>query len=107
MLNTVDIRNENDIELAMRVQTDIKNPNGEFYTDLNGFQVCLLNYKTNVEVFLPSIKCSFADSEVRMHLTVAAIHSLLCGFDFRFRSARRYRSCPSRQTFTPCRQWLS
>ena len=40
--NTVDIRNENDIELAMRMVTNIQNENGEFYTDLNGFQVCLM-----------------------------------------------------------------
>lgn len=37
--NTVDIRNENDIELAMRIQTNIRNENSEFYTDLNGFQM--------------------------------------------------------------------
>ena len=40
--NTVDIRNEIDAELAMRIVTNIQNENGEFYTDLNGFQVRLM-----------------------------------------------------------------
>jgi len=38
VLNLVDIRGESNYELAMRLQTSVANGNGEFYTDLNGFQ---------------------------------------------------------------------
>jgi len=38
VLNLVDIRGESNYELAMRLQTSVANDDGEFYTDLNGFQ---------------------------------------------------------------------
>lgn len=37
--NLVDIRNEHNFEIAMKLSTSIKNQE-TFYTDLNGFQVC-------------------------------------------------------------------
>jgi alpha-mannosidase II len=37
--NLVDIRRESNYELAMRLQTNINNADGELYTDLNGFQM--------------------------------------------------------------------
>lgn len=37
--NTVDIRHSTNTELAMRIESDVVNSNGEFFTDLNGFQV--------------------------------------------------------------------
>ena len=37
--NTVDIRHSTNIELAVRIESDVVNSNGEFFTDLNGFQV--------------------------------------------------------------------
>lgn len=37
--NLVDIRSQANFELAMRISTDIANPERIFYTDLNGFQV--------------------------------------------------------------------
>ncbi|XP_074661224.1 alpha-mannosidase 2-like [Tubulanus polymorphus] len=39
LYNIVDIRRTTNYELAMRVHTDVKNNDGEFYTDLNGFQI--------------------------------------------------------------------
>ena len=38
--NLVDIRDEMNFELGMKVSTDIKNKDREFCSDLNGFQVC-------------------------------------------------------------------
>ena len=38
ILNLVDIRDESNYELAMRLQTSVANDDNEFYTDLNGFQ---------------------------------------------------------------------
>lgn len=40
--NLVDIRQEMNYELSMRVITEVKN-NDIFYTDLNGFQVNIIN----------------------------------------------------------------
>lgn len=37
--NIVDIRDLSNQELVMRVSTNVQNKHGEFYTDLNGFQV--------------------------------------------------------------------
>lgn len=37
--NVVDIRLWNNTELVWRLETDILNHDGTFYTDLNGFQV--------------------------------------------------------------------
>lgn len=37
--NIVDIRSEQNYELAMRIVTDVQNEDNEYYTDLNGFQV--------------------------------------------------------------------
>ena len=37
--NIVDLRGEMNREIIMRVTTDIKNPERQFYSDLNGFQV--------------------------------------------------------------------
>ena len=37
--NIVDIRDMSNKELVMRLVTNIKNPQKEFYTDLNGLQV--------------------------------------------------------------------
>ena len=39
MFNLVDIRNEINFELAVRISTDVQNTEGELFTDLNGFQV--------------------------------------------------------------------
>lgn len=39
IINLVDIRDQNNYELAMRIQSSVQNPDGEFFTDLNGFQV--------------------------------------------------------------------
>ena len=47
--NLVDIQAQSNYELAMRLNTDVQNPNKEFYTDLNGYQV------TRVIVLLQSI----------------------------------------------------
>lgn len=38
--NIVDIRQESNAELSMRVVTDVDNKDNEFFTDLNGYQVC-------------------------------------------------------------------
>lgn len=38
IVNLVDIKNENNYELAMRITSDVMNKD-EFYTDLNGLQV--------------------------------------------------------------------
>ncbi|XP_013386554.1 alpha-mannosidase 2x isoform X2 [Lingula anatina] len=37
--NIVDIRGESNYEIAMRLMTDIQNSDGQFFTDLNGFQM--------------------------------------------------------------------
>ncbi len=37
--NTVDLTTHENTEVAMRILSDISNDEGEFYTDLNGFQV--------------------------------------------------------------------
>ena len=37
--NLVNIKQFNNVELVMRLSTDIGNTYGTFYTDLNGFQV--------------------------------------------------------------------
>jgi len=49
MHNVVDITSKKNIEVAVRIHTDVENTDHEFYTDLNGFQVkhylsyCLLD----------------------------------------------------------------
>ena len=40
MSNIVDIRKQSNYEIAVRISTDVDNQGREFYTDLNGFQVC-------------------------------------------------------------------
>ena len=37
--NVVDMRDHDDKELIMRIETDIQNSNSSFYTDLNGFHI--------------------------------------------------------------------
>ncbi|KAL3885282.1 hypothetical protein ACJMK2_025366 [Sinanodonta woodiana] len=37
--NIVDIKGKNNLEVAIRISTNVKNPDGVFYTDLNGFQI--------------------------------------------------------------------
>lgn len=37
--NIVDIRRTSNFELVMRIESDLKNVDKEFFTDLNGFQV--------------------------------------------------------------------
>ncbi|ESO07427.1 hypothetical protein HELRODRAFT_110840, partial [Helobdella robusta] len=44
IMNIVDVRGEGNTEIAMRMQTDVKNNDGTFYTDLNGFQVIKRKY---------------------------------------------------------------
>ena len=44
MNNIVDIRTERNFEIAMRLHTDVNNEAGEFYTDLNGFQMIKRQY---------------------------------------------------------------
>ena len=39
MSNIVDIRSEKNFELAMRLHSDVNNPENDFFTDLNGFQI--------------------------------------------------------------------
>lgn len=39
MQNIVDIQTQDNMEIAVRVTTDVQNTGHEFYTDLNGFQV--------------------------------------------------------------------
>lgn len=39
MFNLVDIQNEVNLELAVKISTDVQNSEREFFTDLNGFQV--------------------------------------------------------------------
>jgi hypothetical protein len=41
MQNIVDITSERNVEIAVRIHTDVQNNDGEFYTDLNGFMVRL------------------------------------------------------------------
>ena len=45
MCNIVDIRKQSNYEIAVRISTDVDNQGREFYTDLNGFQVCLFIVK--------------------------------------------------------------
>ena len=52
--NLVDIRNERNFELSMKVSTDIESEN-TFYTDLNGFQV-----SKNTDMFRTSFRISYA-----------------------------------------------
>ena len=37
--NVLDIRRTSNFELVMRIESDLKNKDREFFTDLNGFQV--------------------------------------------------------------------
>ena len=39
ILNLVDVRTESNKELVMRLETDVKNEDRVFYSDLNGYQV--------------------------------------------------------------------
>ena len=39
MTNIVDIRTQNNYEIAVRISTEVDNKEREFFTDLNGFQV--------------------------------------------------------------------
>lgn len=39
MHNIVDITSQRNVEVAVRIATDVDNKGHEFYTDLNGFQV--------------------------------------------------------------------
>lgn len=39
MFNLVDIQNEVNLELAVKISTDVQNSEREFFTDLNGFQM--------------------------------------------------------------------
>ena len=45
MTNIVDIRTQNNYEIAVRISTDVDNKGREFYTDLNGFQVLYITVK--------------------------------------------------------------
>ena len=47
MVNIVDIRSQNNYEIAVRISTDVENHGREFYTDLNGFQVLSIIYGVN------------------------------------------------------------
>ena len=37
--NVVDITSTKNVEIAVRIKTDVENKDRDFYTDLNGFQV--------------------------------------------------------------------
>jgi len=59
VLNLVDIRDESNYELAMRLQTSIANEDREFYTDLNGFQASQLSISCLlIHVHLPRLSGS-------------------------------------------------
>ena len=45
--NVLDIRSTSNFELVMCIESDLKNRDREFFTDLNGFQVCY-SYFTHI-----------------------------------------------------------
>lgn len=49
--NLVDIRQESNYELSMRVTTEVKN-NNIFYTDLNGFQVIIIEFIPTICIYM-------------------------------------------------------
>ena len=51
IVNLVDIRHETNYELVMQVQTSVENEENEFYSDLNGFQVKLINLDFKCKIF--------------------------------------------------------
>ena len=42
--NILDIRSTSNFELVMRIESDLKNRDKEFFTDLNGFQVQISDF---------------------------------------------------------------
>ena len=42
--NILDIRQTSNFELVMRIESDLKNKDREFFTDLNGFQVFIQSF---------------------------------------------------------------
>ena len=56
MNNIVDIRSERNFEIAMRLHSDINNEAGEFYTDLNGFQMIKRQYFAKLPLQVKDLK---------------------------------------------------
>ena len=44
IMNVVDIRQESNKELTMRLVTDVQNEDHQFFTDLNGYQVSSISF---------------------------------------------------------------
>lgn len=64
MFNLVDIQNEVNLELAVKISTDVQNSEREFFTDLNGFQV-----RGTQHISKPLTKSSSCSSDKRRKVT--------------------------------------
>ena len=76
--NVADVRSESNFELAMRIASDIKNPDHVFYSDLNGFQMIKRKYWEKIPIqgnFYPMTSASFLEDS-RRRLTLLAAQPL-------------------------------
>ncbi|ELT97980.1 hypothetical protein CAPTEDRAFT_227115 [Capitella teleta] len=78
--NVVNLLGQDNTELAMRLKTNIRNTDGTFFTDLNGFQMQKRKYQSRLFIqgnFYPMTSTSFLeDSSSRVSLLSAQSHGV-------------------------------